>query len=63
MDRVRDVAVAEGVRPTALKRQWIEVRLSRLEDQAPTVDQLESLSLLIQRAVREELEEAGLRSA
>jgi predicted DNA-binding protein len=63
MDRVRDVAAAEGVKPTALMRQWIEEQLNRLEDRTSPVDQLESLSLLIHRAVREELEEAGLRSA
>lgn len=44
-------------------RRWIEEQLNRLEERAPADEQLASLSQLIHRAVREELEEAGLRGA
>ncbi|MFI6574249.1 hypothetical protein ACIBFB_00505 [Nocardiopsis sp. NPDC050513] len=63
MDRVREAAVAEGVKPTALMRQWIEERLTRYENSESPSEQFESLSDLIHRVIREELEDAGLRSA
>lgn len=62
MDRVRDVATEEGVKPTALMRRWIEEGLTRCELAADQdSERMERLSELMHQVVREELEEAGLR--
>lgn len=62
MDRVRDAATDEGVKPTALMRRWIEDGLDHSDLAADQhAEQLDRLSELMHRVVREELEEAGLR--
>jgi hypothetical protein len=62
MDRVREAAAAQGVKPTALMRRWIEEHLA-LWEQSPIPDpgRLDLLSQVMHRVVREELEDAGLR--
>lgn len=62
MDRVREAALEEGVKPTALMRRWIEEGLTRGERSADQgTEQLDRLSELMHQVIREELEEAGLR--
>jgi hypothetical protein len=62
MDRVREAAMDQGVKPTALMRRWIEERLDLWEqDPSPEPDHLDLLSQVMHRVVREELEDAGLR--
>lgn len=62
MDRVREAALEEGVKPTALMRRWIEEGLAQSERAADQgTERLDHLSALLHQVVREELEEAGLR--
>ncbi|OOC55173.1 MULTISPECIES: hypothetical protein [Nocardiopsis] len=62
MDRVREAAAAQGVKPTALMRRWIEEHPA-LWEQGPIPDpgRLDLLSQVMHRVVREGLEDAGLR--
>ncbi|MFD6099090.1 hypothetical protein ACFVWN_20850 [Nocardiopsis flavescens] len=63
MDRVREAAHQEGVKPTALMRRWIERQLDLAERVAVEREsaQEEHLALLLRLAVRQELQDAGLR--
>jgi hypothetical protein len=62
MDRVREAATEDGTTPTALIRRWIREQLELRERAAASApSQLDLLSQLMHRVVREELEEAGLR--
>ena len=62
MDRVRDAAADEGIKPSVLIRRWVELGLAQHESTARQKPaSLERLSELMHRVVREELEEAGLR--
>ncbi|WP_231972375.1 BrnA antitoxin family protein [Nocardiopsis alborubida] len=62
MNRVREVAAARDVKPTALMRRWIEEHLE-LEGRTaqPDPGHLDLLSQVMRRVVREEPEDAGLR--
>lgn len=62
MDRLREAAAAQDVKPTALMRRWLEERLELEERTArPDPGHLGLLSEVMHRVVREELENAGLR--
>ncbi|MCK9870450.1 hypothetical protein MRI28_12505 [Nocardiopsis dassonvillei] len=62
MDRLREAAAAQDVKPTALMRRWLEERLELEERTArPDPGHLGLLSQVMHRVVREELEDAGLR--
>lgn len=62
MDRVREAALEEGAKPTALMRRWIEEGLTQSGIAADQdTEHLDHLSALLHQVVREELEEAGLR--
>lgn len=62
MDRVRDAATDEGLKPSALMRYWIESGLTQYENPPGQGSaSLDQWSELMHRVVREELEKAGLR--